>query len=292
MLHNWLVSQGFVQIKTDACVYIRGKGSDKVILIIYVDDLVYTSPSNKAIQQFKQQIDSKFKATHEEHLTWILGIAVHRQGNRTTLNQSKYLTEVLDKFAVTAGISTPAATQRLDQSMKPQTQEEKIQMKEIPYLQAVGSIGYAATCTRPDIQFAFGMVGRFAQDPGNQHWEGVRRILKYIYDTKELQLTYIGRNPNEPVELTGMVDTDWTGDKDTRRRTTGFVFYIDDCPVLWTSKLQKSVACSSCEAEYVALSSADSMLGTNYPLSFLSCSRSLLYVFFLEFPRSTQAKLE
>ena len=100
------------------------------------------------------------------------------------------------------------------------------------------------------------MVGRFAQDPGNQHWEGVRRILAYIYDTKELQLTYIWRNPNEPVELIGMVDSDWAGDKDTRRSTTGSVFYIDDYPVSWTSKLQKSVACSSCEAEYVALSSA------------------------------------
>jgi hypothetical protein len=243
-------------LKTDACVYTKGENNSKIILIIYVDDLVYVGPSVKELDTFQQQLSKAFQATHEDTLTWILGIAVTRKGNTTTLSQAKYISEVIDRFAITAGISTPAATQRLDQSMKPKTEEERIQMKEIPYLQAVGSIGYAATCTRPDIQFAFGMAGRYSSDPGMQHWEGVRRILKYIYATKDLQLTFVGRHPNEPVELTGMVDSDWAGDKDTRRSTTGFVFYLDDSPIAWSSKIQRSVACSSCEAEYIALSTA------------------------------------
>jgi hypothetical protein len=52
------------------------------------------------------------------------------------------------------------------------------------------------------------------------------------------------------------VDSDWAGDKYTRISTTGHVFYIDTMPISWLSKSQKSVACSSCEAEYIALSSA------------------------------------
>jgi hypothetical protein len=100
------------------------------------------------------------------------------------------------------------------------------------------------------------MVGRFSQDPGTQHWEGVRRILKYLYATKELKLTYTSKNTSTAVRLTGMVDSDWAGDKDTRKSTTGHVFYLDEMPISWLSKSQKSVACSSCEAEYIALSSA------------------------------------
>ena len=46
---------------------------------------------------------------------------------------------------------------------------EREQMKKIPYASAVGSLMYAQTCTRPDISFAVGMLGRYQSDPGFEH---------------------------------------------------------------------------------------------------------------------------
>ena len=56
--------------------------------------------------------------------------------------------------------------------------------------------------------------------------------------------------------LVGYADADWAGDTDTRRSTSGYTFRIGDATVSWSSKRQASVARSSTEAEYVALSNA------------------------------------
>ena len=60
----------------------------------------------------------------------------------------------------------------------------------------------------------------------------------------------------EDPELCGYSDADWAGDVDTRRSTSGYVFQIGSSTISWSSKKQATVAKSSTEAEYVALSSA------------------------------------
>ena len=61
---------------------------------------------------------------------------------------------------------------------------------------------------------------------------------------------------NNGADLYGFSDSDWAGDLDTRRSTSGYVFRIGDGTVNWSSKRQQTVARSSTEAEYVALSAA------------------------------------
>ena len=54
--------------------------------------------------------------------------------------------------------------------------------------------------------------------------------------------------------MRGYLDSDFVGDQDTRRSVSGFVIYLNDAPINWRSKSQKSVTLSSTEAEYVAVS--------------------------------------
>ena len=126
-------------------------------------------------------------------------------------------------------------------------------MKKGPYASAIGSIMYAMVCTRPDIAQAVGVVSRFMGDPGKQHWEAVKWILQYLRGTTERVLFFNRKN----VELADSVDADLaSNDLDGRRSTTGYVFSYGGTAISWTFKLQKTVALSTTEAEYVVATEA------------------------------------
>ena len=125
-------------------------------------------------------------------------------------------------------------------------------MSKVPYASAVGSLMYAMVWTRPDIAHAVGVVSRFMENPGKEHWQAVKWILRYLRGTSSHTLCFKGTDAS----LQGYVDSDMAGDKDTRRSTTGYVFTIGGTAISWASKLQKIVALSTTEAEYVALTEA------------------------------------
>jgi hypothetical protein len=136
--------------------------------------------------------------------------------------------------------------------MCPETDEEKNKMSKVPYRSAVGTLLYLVTGTRPDIAVAVGAVSRFLENPGEEHWVAVKRIMRYLKETINYTLTI---NPKS-LELIGYCDADWAGDPDTRRSTTGYIFRLGGAPICWRSKRQQTVALSTSEAEYMALASA------------------------------------
>ena len=119
------------------------------------------------------------------------------------------------------------------------------------YQSVVGSLMYLATCTRPDIAYAVGMLARFASKPNRSHWTAAKRVLRYLRGTDNLGILYKGES-----EIQGYSDADWVGDTDDRKSTSGYFFLIAKGPVSWKSRKQSTVALSTAEAEYVALSAA------------------------------------
>jgi ATP-binding cassette subfamily B (MDR/TAP) protein 1 len=89
-------------------------------------------------------------------------------------------------------------------------------------------------------------------NPGKQHWEGVKGILRYLKGTKGQCLCYGGGKP----EVSGFVDSDMAGDVDGRKSTTGYVFCFNGGAISWVSRLQQIVALSTTEAEYIAATEA------------------------------------
>ncbi|KAH9751779.1 Integrase catalytic domain-containing protein [Citrus sinensis] len=104
----------------------------------------------------------------------------------------------------------------------------------------------------PDIAQAVGTVSRYMTNPGGEHWIAVKRILRYIRGTSDVALCY-GRSE---FTVRGYVDSDFAGDLDKRKSTTGYVFALAGATVSWVSKLQTVVALSTTEAEYMAATQA------------------------------------
>ncbi|XP_062011572.1 uncharacterized protein LOC133728174 [Rosa rugosa] len=107
-------------------------------------------------------------------------------------------------------------------------------------------------CTRPDIAHAVGVVSRYTNNPGKQHWEVVKWNMRYLRGTTDMSLCF----KRGSVELQGYVDADLAGDDDTCRSTTGYVYTVGGAAVPWVSNLQGQVALSTTESEYVAVSEA------------------------------------
>ncbi|KAE8696959.1 hypothetical protein F3Y22_tig00110637pilonHSYRG00407 [Hibiscus syriacus] len=134
----------------------------------------------------------------------------------------------------------------------PSSEEERMEMSQVPYASALGSLMFAMICTRPDIAQAVGVVSRYMANPGKEHWNTVNRILRYIKGTSNVILCYGGSN----LLINGYVDSDYAGDLDKSKSTTGYMFKITGGAVTWVLKLQSVVATSTTEAEYVAATQA------------------------------------
>lgn len=131
----------------------------------------------------------------------------------------------------------------------PQNDDEREEMKTIPYSSVVGSLMYAQVCTRPDIAFVVGMLGRYLSNPGSQHWKAAKKVLRYLQGTKDLMLTY---QRTSLLDVVGFCDADFAGCIDDKKSTTGYIFMMAGGAVSWKSVKQTLTASSTMEAEYVA----------------------------------------
>ncbi|XP_036340184.1 secreted RxLR effector protein 161-like [Rhagoletis pomonella] len=153
--------------------------------------------------------------------------------------------------------SNPAAmpidlNQKISAKMSPASEVDKQEMAKVPYMQAIGCLLFAAQTTRPDISFAVNLLSRFSTNPGKAHWAAVKRVMRYLKGTIKYGISY----NKEACNLTGFCDSDWASDLDERRSTTGYLFKLQDGPISWCTRRQRTIALSSTEAEFMAMTSA------------------------------------
>ncbi|RVX10854.1 Retrovirus-related Pol polyprotein from transposon TNT 1-94 [Vitis vinifera] len=127
--------------------------------------------------------------------SYVLGIKIlrDRANGVLKLSQRVYIERILKRFNMHNCKSTKAPIVKGDKFSKaqcPQNDDEREEMKTIPYSSVVGSLMYAQVCTCPDIAFVVGMLGRYLSNPGSQHWKAAKKVLRYLQGTKDLMLTY------------------------------------------------------------------------------------------------------
>jgi hypothetical protein len=238
-------------------------------VLLYVDDLIIASDTTSLIADFKAAISGNFNMKDLGDLEFFVGVRVSRDRATKTiyLDQTAYLERVLARYnmAECNALALPAtAMTSLTAAMSPSTAADIAAMAGVRYRSAVGSLLYAAVCTRPDISNAVRNCAKFMQNPGVGHVAAVKRILRYLKGTTGYKLTFsFGGNGggssiggDGAAALIGYCDADWAGDTDTRRSCTGYLFMVGGAAVSWSSRLQPTVAQSSCEAEYMALTAA------------------------------------
>lgn len=251
-LHKVLIVNEYIQSKCEPCVYIKRKENSLSIIAVYVDDLFVISNSifekKCIVESLKQNFDAKDLGPVKNCLG--MKVTRDRKNGILTLDQSEYIKKTLGRFGMTDAktVLTPMTPNiKLTKSKENSNLNEKY-----PYQQLIGALMYLSVCTRPDISFACSQLSQFSNCFEESHWQEAKRILRYLKGTTNHGLVYKRSNDN----LSMYVDADWGNDVSDRRSYTGYVVRFGDCTVNWESRKQKTVALSSTEAEYLALSDA------------------------------------
>ena len=282
-LHNYLISLGFEQSKSDYCVYYHKMKNfeDNFYILIYVDDILLITKHQDRLNHLKQKLQLVFEMKDSEPLSHFLGIQVERDPTSISISQSKYLEQVLVKCRMQdcRPISTPLET-KIDiyelTNSNLLTDNEKY-----PCRPAIGSLMYAMLCSRPDLCYAIGLLSRFQSKPSKALWKHIKHVLRYVKGTIDLKLKFIKNNPyHSPVTvfvkessfgrrwlrrqlieankfpLISYVDASFATSDEEARSTTGVVIKVFGNTISWYSRRQTITALSTMMAEFLALCEA------------------------------------
>ncbi|KAM7464831.1 hypothetical protein LguiB_012393 [Lonicera macranthoides] len=233
-------------------VYKRCNGNAVVFLVLYVDDILLIGNDMGLLSSVRVWLSSQFDMKDLGEASHILGIKLmrDRKNRMLGLSQATYIDTILSRFSMQdskKGFLPFRHGITLSKDQCPKTPDEIEKMKAVPYASAVGSL-------MPDLAHAVGMVSRYMSNPGKEHWNAVKWVLRYLQGTKSLGIVFERKDGADSVA--GFVDSDYAGDLDKRRSTTGYVFTLASGPVSWRSMLQATSALSTTEAEYMALTEA------------------------------------
>ena len=213
-----------------------------------MDGLIFTGNNPNMFEEFKKAMIKEFEMSDIGLMSYYLGIEVKQKEDGIFISQQRYAKEMLKKFKMD-GCKPISTLVECGLKLTMFDGEEKVDATNFKSL--VGSLRYL-TCTRPDILYATGLISRHMENQTITHLKAAKRILRYIKGTSHLGLWF---SSDKDYKLVSYSDSDWAGDGDDRKSTTGFVFFMGNTSFTWMSKKQPIVALSTYEAEYVAATS-------------------------------------
>eukprot|EP00170_Pyropia_yezoensis_P003780 contig_15832_g3791 len=247
-LHGKLVEEGGVQSKADKCVYIFHKDGATVRVEVHVDDILVGGPNPDAVQDVKRRISQHFSVRDMGVVKSYLGMQVlwDRKAGTVALSNPRHIINLLKELNMedSKANHTPMVRGTELGGGEPLPGGNR-------FAELVGSLMYLTNQTRPDVAYAVGKLARRMSSPTEADWRAAKGVLRYLQGTRDMGIVYV-----KGARMEGWVDSDFAGDKITRKSTTGFVFTLHGGAISWRSRMQRLVATSTAAAEYVAAAEA------------------------------------
>ena len=235
--HQVIISFDFEMNLVDDCIYHKFCGSKYIFLVLYVDDILLASNDIGLLHETKRFLAKNFEMKDLGDASFVLGIQIHRDRSRGILglSQKSYIEKVLKRYGMQdckPGDTPVAKGDKFSLNQCPKNDFEEKEMQTIPYASAIGSLMYAQVCTRPDIAYVTGMLGRYLSNPGVDHWKAAKRVLRYLQRTKDYMLTY---RRSDQLEIIRYTDSDFAGCQDSMKSTLGYLYLLAGGAVSWKS---------------------------------------------------------
>nr|KYP63626.1 Retrovirus-related Pol polyprotein from transposon TNT 1-94 [Cajanus cajan] len=219
-----------------------------LIVSLYVDDLLFTGNDELMFTEFKNSMMLEFDMTGLGKMKYFLGLEILQTSGGIFIYQKKYAEEMLQRFGMNQSnsVQTPIAP-----GFKICKDEGGQQVDKTCFMQMVGCLMYL-TSTCPDLMFVVSLLSRYMENRTQLHLQLAKRVLRYIQGTAEFGIFYKKGGSDKLIAYT---DSDYAGDVDDRKSTTGNVFLFGSGAVSWCSKKQPIVSLSTTEAEFIAAAS-------------------------------------
>ncbi|SGY22681.1 BQ5605_C008g05020 [Microbotryum silenes-dioicae] len=251
-IDSTLLGLGYIATESDHCVYVKTVGDVHHYIALYVDDLLMIGPSLPEIERTLQGLERCYGVKRLGEAEYVLGIQIRRSSDGSiTLSQEQYLKDILARFGMSNAhpVATPMISDlHLEIETNPTPFADRTR-----YLQAVGSLMYASTGTRPDLAYAVGYLARFSRSPSEAAWGAIKHVFRYLAGTLSHGLCY---SHGDSAPVIGYSDCNWGACVLSSKSTMGYAFLYAGGAISWSSRLQSRVADSTCDAEYLALSHA------------------------------------
>jgi hypothetical protein len=249
-LRNKLLAHGFVQAESDPSMFILRSDTGTVLAVVYVDDCLIAGRTQAEVQNVVTLIQQLFTCVVLGEPKLFLGVEIARdRAARTlTISQGALVDSILAKyshFGIKPRLVPMQPSRKLTKDGEPMDEPQEL------YGSLLGSIMYVSNGTRPDITYATNRLARYTQNPKRGHWEALLYLLGYLLRYPHVGITYGGERGVRVYS-----DADHAGDTDTSRSTGGYAVIVNGGMTSWRSKIQASVAKSTCEAEYRASNAA------------------------------------
>jgi hypothetical protein len=241
----------FRRSSCEPCLYFIFTDKLIVFLLVHVDDYIFSTNSVKFYRAFVKAFNAKFEVNELGQLSHFLQIRIELEANAILLSQERLINELALQYGV-AEANPKYTPMEINLNMAP---SDSIDLA-VPYRNLLGSLLWISRSTRPDITFSVTYMSHFCASYSSEHFTVLKRILKYLFTTKTKKLMLQRPTKTPSPIISSYCDSDWAHDQNDRKSFSGSIVLVDNNPVIWISKKQKTVATSSCEAEYMAASEA------------------------------------
>ena len=266
-LHGWFDERGFVSCLSDTCLMIKRVPGGFVMVLTWIDDILVVSNKLKFVNELEREFFDTdaggFKGTSEGPANHYVGIGIQRDREKRVMELTQR--NLCDKVFEAAHIDTehPPKDKGLGAkgyklpTRREQCDEEDRFQPRYEYRRVLGILLYVARVTRPDLMMVCCYLARHAADPGREHYRLLDRAVWYLYNTRELALTYSAEND------TGLylkVDAAFQDCPDSQKSTSGVLLMLAGAAIEWIAKRQSVVATSTMHSEVIALDSGMKVL--------------------------------
>ena len=256
-ISDWMEQNGYPAVNSEKTIFMKRQGSEFIIHGLFVDDMMHVPTCDKLRDEFLELYQRDFEITGGGLMETFLGMEVEQPGKVIRMHLDTYIQTVLDEYK--EYIKKALRTKRVP--MSPGIVLNNEDCPDLPdprkqkyFRSFIAKLQFAASWVRFDISYTVSSLARFCAYAGPSHWAALHHLMEYLAGFPSFKLTYRKRS-GEDDGLSGFADSDW-GNSSSRRSTSGNLCLYNRCPILWRSKMQKTTALSTAEAEYYSASTA------------------------------------
>ena len=260
--------------ETEPCLYYIWTNELKVVISTHVDDYVIGTDSPEWYSTFVAAFSKEYEINDLGIVEHVLQMKVEWTEDGVLLSQRRHIDDlaILHNMTGSKAVQTPMEH---GLSLKPSTAPTP----DLPYRNLLGSLWWIVRNTRPDAFYVVAYMAKFSSSFDGQHFAALKRILQYLIHTSHYKLKFERQDDHTGQvrvyafsdrerfpqadqygallsEVETYTDSDWANDKLDRKSVSGYMSFLFGNPLGWGSKKQTTVALSSAEAEYYALTDA------------------------------------
>jgi hypothetical protein len=243
-LITFLFSLDYVSLNVEFNVFMK----DDIMIVIYVNDLIFTELDFAVIFRLKNVLNERFEMSDLNSCIYYLDMMIfrNRRLRLLILNQSVYVEQMLrdhEMWDCKSLIIFMNVSCRLIKVFDEYTADKNLRTN---YQSVVRSLMYIMLKTRFDITYFISMISRYVFNLIQNHWQAVKRIFRYLRRTHQMKLIF--REALKSLE--NYTNSDWAEDQDIKRSTSEYVFNVSSDVISWFSKRQSTMILFICEVEY------------------------------------------